>query len=96
MHGCTHLSRFALVSRVFSGINAKKYTGYCIIACVPMCLVVPEKMSRSFLKELCLSKASVLNGFGRFVLLCLIHLLDLQYGTEKDAMFIEANVIKNL
>lgn len=27
---CTHLSRFALVSRVFPGINAKKYTGYCI------------------------------------------------------------------
>lgn len=26
---CT-LSRFALVSRVFPGINAKKYTGYCI------------------------------------------------------------------
>ena len=38
MHGCTHLSRFALVSRVFPGRNAKKYTGYCIIACVPMCL----------------------------------------------------------
>lgn len=36
MHGCTHLSRFALVSRVFPGRNAKKYTGYCIIACVPM------------------------------------------------------------
>ena len=38
MHGCTHLSRFALVSRVFPGRYAKKYTGYCIIACVPMCL----------------------------------------------------------
>ena len=38
MHGCTHLSRFALVSRVFPGRNAKKYTGYCIIACVPMWL----------------------------------------------------------
>ena len=36
MHGCTHLSRFALVSRVFPGRYAKKYTGYCIIACVPM------------------------------------------------------------
>ena len=36
MHGCTHLSRFALVSRVFPGRNAKKYTGHCIIACVPM------------------------------------------------------------
>ena len=35
MHDCTHLSRFALVSRVFPGRNAKKYTGYCIIACVP-------------------------------------------------------------
>ena len=34
MHGCTHLSRFALVSRVFPGRYAKKYTGYCIIACV--------------------------------------------------------------
>ena len=31
MHGCTHLSRFALVSRVFRGRYAKKYTGYCII-----------------------------------------------------------------
>ena len=38
MHGCTHLSRFALVSRVFRGRYAKTYTGYCIIACVPMCL----------------------------------------------------------
>ena len=38
MHGCTHLSRFAFVSRVFPGRNAKKYTGYCIIACVPMWL----------------------------------------------------------
>ena len=37
MQVCTHLSRFALVSRVFPGRNAKKYTGYCIIACVPMC-----------------------------------------------------------
>ena len=36
MQGCTHLSRFALVSRVFSDRYAKKYTGYCIIACVPM------------------------------------------------------------
>ena len=38
MQGCTHLSRFALVSRVFPGRNAKKYTGYCIIACVLMWL----------------------------------------------------------
>ena len=38
MQVCTHLSRFALVSRVFPGRNAKKYTGYCIIACVPMWL----------------------------------------------------------
>ena len=38
MQVCTHLSRFALVSRVFPGKYAKKYTGYCIIACVPMWL----------------------------------------------------------
>ena len=38
MQVCTHLSRFALVSRVFPGRCAKKYTGYCIIACVPMWL----------------------------------------------------------
>lgn len=36
MYGCTHLSRFALVSGGFPKRNAKKYTGYCIIACVPM------------------------------------------------------------
>lgn len=36
MQICTHLSRFALISRVFPGRYAKKYTGYCIIACVPM------------------------------------------------------------
>ena len=30
------LSRFAPVSKTFPGRNAKKYTGYCIIACVPM------------------------------------------------------------
>ena len=36
MHDCTHLSRFALVSRFFPDRYAKKYTGYCIIACVPM------------------------------------------------------------
>ena len=41
MQGCTHLSRFALVSRVFSDRYAKKYTGYCIIACVPMCVRTP-------------------------------------------------------
>ena len=41
MHGCTHLSRFALVSRVFPGRNAKKYTGYCIIACVLTCVGTP-------------------------------------------------------
>ena len=38
MQGCTNLSRFALLSRVLPGRNAKKYTGYCIIACVPMWL----------------------------------------------------------
>ena len=36
MHDCTHLSRFALVSGGFPKRNAKKYTGYCIIACVSM------------------------------------------------------------
>lgn len=36
MYGCTHLSRFALVSGGFPKRNAKEYTGYCIIACVPM------------------------------------------------------------
>ena len=36
MQDCTHLSRFALVSRFFPDRYAKKYTGYCIIACVPM------------------------------------------------------------
>ena len=41
MQDCTHLSRFALVSRVFPGRYAKKYTGYCIIACVPMCVRTP-------------------------------------------------------
>ena len=41
MQDCTHLSRFALVSRVFPGRCAKKYTGYCIIACVPMCVRTP-------------------------------------------------------
>ena len=45
MQGCTHLSRFALVSRFFPDRYAKKYTGYCIIACVPMCLVRPKKIS---------------------------------------------------
>ena len=38
MQDCTHLSRFALVSRFFPDRYAKKYTGYCIIACVPMWL----------------------------------------------------------
>ena len=41
MQDCTHLSRFALVSRGFQGRYAKKYTGYCIIACVPMCVRTP-------------------------------------------------------
>ena len=41
MQKCTHQSRFALVSRVSPGRNAKKYTGYCIIACVPMCVRTP-------------------------------------------------------
>jgi len=41
MQICTHLSRFALISRVFPGRYAKKYTGYCIIACVPMCVRTP-------------------------------------------------------
>ena len=36
MQVCTHQSRFALVSMAFQLRNAKKYTGYCIIACVPM------------------------------------------------------------
>ena len=36
MQDCTHLSRFALVSRGFAGRYAKKYTGHCIIACVPI------------------------------------------------------------
>ncbi len=31
---CTHLSLFALVSRVFPGRYAKKYPSYCIIAWV--------------------------------------------------------------
>ena len=34
MQGCTHLSRFALVSGGFPKRNAKKYPGYCIIAWV--------------------------------------------------------------
>ena len=53
MQVCTHLSRFALVSMVFPGRNAKKYTGYCIIACVPMCLTFTLKMlqSKNFGKE---------------------------------------------
>ena len=38
MQDCTHLSRFALVSRGFAGRYAKKYTGHCIIACVPIWL----------------------------------------------------------
>ena len=37
MQDCIHLSRFALVSRGFAGRYAKKYTGHCIIACVPIC-----------------------------------------------------------
>ena len=41
MHGCTHLSRFALVTMGFPGRNAKKYTGYCIIACVLTCVRTP-------------------------------------------------------
>ena len=50
MHGCTHLSRFALVSRAFPSRNAKKYTGCCIIACVPMWRRVQD--SRAFLFRL--------------------------------------------
>ena len=42
MQDCTHLSCFALVSRFFPDRYAKKYTGYCIIACVPMCVRTPE------------------------------------------------------
>ena len=34
MQVCTHLSRFALVSRSFPGRYAKKYPSYCIIAWV--------------------------------------------------------------
>ena len=41
MQDCTYLSRFALVSRFFPDRYAKKYTGYCIIACVPMCVRTP-------------------------------------------------------
>ena len=41
MHGCTHLSRFSLVTGVLPGRNAKKYTGHCIIACVLMCVRTP-------------------------------------------------------
>lgn len=44
MQDCTHLSRFALVSRAFPGRNAKKYTGYCIIACVLTWHVAPKKI----------------------------------------------------
>ena len=40
-HVCTHLSGFPLVSRAFPSRYAKKYTGYCIIACVPMCVRTP-------------------------------------------------------
>ena len=51
MQDCTHLSRFALVSRFFPDRYAKKYTGYCIIACVPMWQRVkdsnPHKRSQS-------------------------------------------------
>ena len=36
MQVCTHQSSFALVSMAFQIRNAKKYTGYCIIACVPI------------------------------------------------------------
>ncbi|MBQ1290814.1 MAG: hypothetical protein IIY28_05635, partial [Lachnospiraceae bacterium] len=31
IQGCTHLSRFAFVSRVFPGRYAKKYTGYYVM-----------------------------------------------------------------
>ena len=41
MQMCTHQSRFALVSRTSQTGYAKKYTGYCIIACVPMCVTTP-------------------------------------------------------
>ncbi len=41
MQVCTHLSRFPLVSSAFPGRFAKKYTGYFIIACVPMCVRTP-------------------------------------------------------
>ena len=53
MQICTHLFRFALVSRGSRGRNAKKYTGYCIIACVPMWLTFTLKMlqSKNFGKE---------------------------------------------
>ncbi len=56
MQDCTHLSRFAIVSRFFPDRYAKKYTGYCIIACVPMWLrgkdlarlAVMRKMLRAY------------------------------------------------
>lgn len=79
-------SKLATVTKT----DMSKHVGFC------HALWYQKRCRTVFLKELCLSKASILNGFGRFVLLYLIHLLDLQYGTEKDAMFIEANVIKNL
>jgi len=41
MQDCSHLSRFALVSRGFAGRYAKKYTGHCTIACVPICVRTP-------------------------------------------------------
>ena len=41
MQDCAHLSRFALVSRGFAGRYAKKYTGHCTIACVPICVRTP-------------------------------------------------------
>ena len=48
MHRCTNLPRFALVSMAFPERYAKKYTGHCIIACVPMwiCFTVLIEFSR--------------------------------------------------
>ena len=48
MQDCTHLSRFAIVSRFFPDRYAKKYTGYCIIACVPTWLRGKDSNSPSY------------------------------------------------
>ena len=79
MHGCTHLSRFALVSRVFSGRNAKKYTGYCIIACVPMWLRGWD-LNHTVLHFLCGENAAV-GSAALTVHRTVIHYRDLRFAT---------------